>query len=115
MAQTSFKGPVRSINGFKVGSATSAQALTYVASGTISVNPASIPAVSSAETGVTISGAAVGDIIIMNVPASLETGLAYSGVRVSAADTVQVRLTNVTAGAVDGAALTWSYTIIRIA
>lgn len=84
-----------------------------VITGTVSVNPASVAAATCAETSVTISGALVGDVIVMSPPASLEAGLCASGARVSAADTVQVRLCNVTAGAVDGAALTWSYVIIR--
>lgn len=113
MGNTHFKGPVISQNGFKITQ--SGQAITYVKSGTVSVNPASLATLASSETSVTISGAAVGDIVIMNVPASLETGLAFSGARVSATDTVLVRLTNVTAGSVDGAALNWTYSIIRIA
>lgn len=114
MAKTTFKGPVIAVNGFKPVS-NSSQAMTYIKSGTISVNPESVSANSSAETEVTISGAAVGDIVIMNVPASLEAGLAYSGVRVSAANTVQVRLSNITGSGVDGDARDWTYTIIRIA
>lgn len=114
MAKTTFKGPVISINGFKVGSS-AAQAVTYIAKGTVSVDPGSLTTLTSSETSVTISGVAVGDMVIMNPPASLETGLVFSGARVSATDTVLVRLSNMTAGSVDGAALTWSYTIIRIA
>lgn len=114
MANTTFKGPVISLNGLKLADADN-QALTFIKSGTVAVDPASIATLESAETSVTISGAAVGDILIMNVPASLETGLAYSGCRISAADTAQVRLTNVTAGPVDGASRTWTYTLIRIA
>jgi hypothetical protein len=114
MGKTTFSGPVISENGFKVVD-NSGQALTYIKSGTIAVDPASIATLQSAETAVTISGAAVGDIVIMNVPASLETGLAFGGARVSAADTVQVRLSNMTAGAVDGTSRNWTYTIIRIA
>lgn len=114
MARTTFSGPIVSENGFKPSSSSS-QALTYIKSGTISVDPASIATLESSETSVTISGAAVGDIVIMNPPASLETGLVASGARVSATDTVLVRLSNMTAGSVDGAARDWTYTLIRIA
>jgi hypothetical protein len=114
MSKSTFSGPIVSVAGFKPASSSS-QAITYIAYGTISVNPASITTLASAETAVTITGAAVGDIVIMNVPASLETGLIFSGARVSAADTVQVRLSNMTAGSVDGAARDWTYQIIRIA
>jgi hypothetical protein len=106
-----FKGPVRSDNGFVSGSASFS--LAAVLQGTVAVDPGSIATLESAETGVTITGAATGDIVIMNVPASLETGLAFSGARVSAANTVQVRLTNVTAGSVDGSSRNWSYLILR--
>jgi len=113
MSRTTFSGPVKSTNGFTPG--TSAVALTQIMKGTVAVDPASITAQESAETSVTITGAATGDVVIMNPPASLETGLAFSGARVSAADTVQVRLTNVTGGAVDGTSRTWTYAILRMA
>jgi len=109
---TKFKGPVISTNGFKMSP--TSQALTYIADGTVAVDPASISATSSAETSVTIAGVAAGDIVMFNVPASLETGLVFSGARVSAADTVQLRLTNVTAISVDGASRTWSYIVFRV-
>jgi len=80
----------------------------------ISVDPASIGATSSAETSVTIRGVAPGDIVIAAPPASLETGLALSGCRVSAADTVSLRLTNVTSGSVDGTARTWEFLVIAL-
>lgn len=114
MSKSTFSGPIVSIKGFKPASSSS-QAMTYIKSGTVTVDPASLATLSSSETSVAISGAATGDIVIMNPPASLETGLTFSGARVSAADTVLVRLTNVTAGSVDGASRSWTYTIIRIA
>lgn len=78
--------------------------------GTVAVNPPSIAATSSAEVAVSISGVAVGDIVLFEPPSGLETGLAASGTgRVSAANTVQLRLTNVTGAAVDGASRTWRY------
>lgn len=114
MAKSTFKGPIVSVAGFKPAS-NSSQAMTYIKSGTIAVDPASLATLSSSETSVTISGAAVGDIVIMNPPASFETGLIFSGARVSAANTVLVRISNMTAGSINGAALNWTYTIIRIA
>lgn len=78
----------------------------------VSVNPASISATASAETAVTVP-CDFTDLILVQVPASLETGLAYSGVRVSAANTVQLRLTNVTASPVDGAARNWTFIVIK--
>ena len=80
----------------------------------VSVNPASLNANSSAETAVTVP-CDFTDLILVQVPASLEAGLAYSGVRVSAANTVQLRLSNVTASPVDGAARTWTFVVIKVA
>jgi hypothetical protein len=87
--------------------------LTQVAVGSVDVNPASLAAQTSAETDVTITGVVVGDIVLMNPPESLEAGLCFSGARVSDDDTVSVRLSNVTGGAVDGASRTWGYLVVR--
>lgn len=113
MARTTFKGPVKSENGFLIGD--SAVAITKIIKGTVSVNPAEIAAAASAETDVTISGAAAGDIVIVNIPASLEAGLVLSGARVKEANTVSIRLSNISAEAVNGAARDWSYVILRMA
>lgn len=75
----------------------------------VAVDPASIGTLASAETAVTINGLAVGDLVLACPPASLETGLVFSGVRVSAANTLQLRLSNMTAGSVDGASRTWQF------
>lgn len=77
--------------------------------GSVAVDPASLAANTSAETAVTILGLQAGDFIMFDVPASLEAGLAFSGCRVSAANTAQIRLSNLTAGAIDGASRTWTY------
>lgn len=113
MSATHFSGPVVSVGGFTPG--TSAKSITQIIQGTVAIDPASLGAATSAETAVTISGAATGDIVVMNVPPALEVGLVFSGARVSAANTVQVRLSNITAGAIDGANLTWGYLIVRCA
>lgn len=104
---------VSHFTGLNVGDAVEGTAGTdikLIKSGTVAVDPASIAAGASAETAVTITGVAAGDIVILEPPASLESGLVADGVgRVSAADTVQVRLTNASAAAIDGASLTWRY------
>ena len=81
---------------------------------TVAVNPASLAAVSTSETDVTIAGVAVGDFVVA-MPPALEAGLVYGGCRVSAADTVKVRLGNVTAGAVDAASANWIFLIFQAA
>lgn len=78
--------------------------------GTVNVDPVNISAGASLETAVNITGVAVGDIVIFEPPASLESGLSAECIgRVSAANTVQIRLTNATAGAINGAQRTWRY------
>lgn len=81
-----------------------------VTAGTVSLNPTSIAAGATGDTTFPLTGAAAGDRIIMDLPASLEAGLIYGGAFVSAADTVTVRLGNLTGSPIDGAAKTWSYT-----
>jgi hypothetical protein len=51
----------------------------------------------------------------MNPPSTLESSLSFTGAYVSAADTVKVRITNHSAGTVDGASGTWTYCILRFA
>jgi hypothetical protein len=82
--------------------------------GTVSVNPASLADGAEADTSVTISGATVGDVVIMTPPtAGLDAGILICGAWVSAADTVKVRLHNNSGGTVDVAAGTWAYCLIR--
>ena len=77
--------------------------------GTISINPASIAADTTGVTTLTILGVAVGDEVLFFTPVSLEIGLAFSGSRVSGADEVKHRLSNITESAVDAADRVWSY------
>jgi hypothetical protein len=87
--------------------------ISAIIHGTVNVDPPSIPGSTSATFTVTITGATVGDRIFLTPPDTIEGELVYQGAAVTAADTVTIRLYNWTAGAVDGAALTWSYLIIR--
>lgn len=81
--------------------------------GTFSVDPASLATATEVETAVTVTGAKVGDLVFAS-PISLDSGLEPKGVRVSAADTVQVAIRNNTAGTIDGAARTWQYILIHL-
>jgi hypothetical protein len=95
------------LRGLKIGAGGSLiKRITY---GTVAVDPANIGAQASAETAVTITGVAAGDVVMFFPPASLESGLTLSAARVSGADTVQLRLSNVTGSGVDGASRTWEY------
>ena len=76
-----------------------------------SIDPASIGAVASLDIAVTLPGVAVGDTIIAIPPATLTAGLAPQGV-VATAGVGTLRLTNASAGAIDGGALTWTFLVI---
>lgn len=81
-----------------------------VKTGTVTVDPAEIAAVETGETDVTIAGVAAGDLVVMIPPATLDAGIVVSSPsRVSAADTVKLRLGNITAGAINVASATWTY------
>lgn len=67
---------------------------------TPSQNFGSVPATSTAEVTVTVTGAAVGDSVTVTPNATLASGFVWSGY-VSAADTVKIRVANVTVGALD--------------
>ncbi len=111
MARSTFKGPVKSVNGFEFGDGTQ---ITFIKKGTVSVDPASIDTLAVGEVTVTVTGAAVGDAVIMHPPAAgLTAGLIVADARVSATNEVKVRIYNSTAGAVNEAAANWIYTLIR--
>jgi hypothetical protein len=109
MAITTFTGPVRSKNGFiaAVGSST----ITKVLSGSASLDFPEIAAVSQADLTITVTGAAVGDEVILSLPAAPAAGLVFNAF-VSATNTVTVRASNITAAAVDAAAATFGVIVI---
>lgn len=62
---------------------------------------------------VTVAGAAIGDVCYAAPAATLETGLCIAAVFVSAANTVTIRLANVTAAAIDPASKSWKVKVIK--
>lgn len=70
----------------------------------------SIPANSTAELTVTVTGATAGSPVMLGAPAAIEAGLIFCGY-VSAADTVTVRVHNQTGGAIDPASATWTVSV----
>lgn len=58
------------------------------------------------ELTISVTGAVVGDGVVLGPPATLDAGLSATGY-VSAADTVTIRLANHTNGAINPAAATW--------
>jgi hypothetical protein len=86
----------------------SGSVIKKIATGTASVD---LPSISGAATGsatFTVTGAAVGDVVVVNPP-SLTTGLAFSGVAVTSANTVTVYATNATASPINEAAKDFTY------
>lgn len=102
-------------SGVAVGAAAlSPTGLTLIQRGTVSINPASLATVTSADTTVTLTGVATGDTVVLNPPtAGLTAGMQIGGVWVSAADTVKLRLYNGSGGTIDEAAANWTYAIFR--
>ena len=89
-----------------VGKAAALKAL--IATDTASVN---FPEIAAGETGsatFTVTGAATGDVVVINVP-SLTTGLAFAGAAVTGANTVTLYATNASASPIDNAAATFRY------
>lgn len=89
-----------------VGKAADLKAL--IATGTASVN---LPNIASGATGsatFTLTGAAAGDVVVINPPA-LTSGLVFAGAAVTGANTVTVYAVNTTASPIDEAAATFRY------
>ena len=75
---------------------------------------ASVAAVGQQELTITVTGAAVGDAVVLAPPATLTAGLVATA-RVSATNTVTVRLSNITAAAIDPASATWGARVLKSA
>lgn len=80
-----------------------------IIAGTAAVDPPSIAAGAKGTATLTITGAAAGDVVMLNAPSALEAGLLVMGWYVSGADTVTIMLYNATSSPLDGASLTWTY------
>jgi hypothetical protein len=110
MASTTFTGPVTSLNGFISG--TGAR-LTSVLTGSAALDFASISAAASADLTITVTGAAVNDEVALGLPAAPAAGLVFIAF-VSAANTVTIRASNITALAVDAASATYTVSVFKI-
>lgn len=77
-----------------------------------SLNFPEVAAAGQQELTITVAGAATGDAVALAPPATLTAGLVATG-RVSAANTVTVRLVNVTAEAIDPPAATWGARVFK--
>lgn len=74
----------------------------------------SIAAGAKADLTITVAGAAVGDAVILGLPAAPAAGLVFNAF-VSAADTVTIRASNTSSGAVDAASATYRAVVIKSA
>ena len=78
----------------------------------LSINPASVATITTAEQDFTLNGVKVGDMVYVSKP-SLDAGLGIANARVKSADTISITFVNPTAGGVDAAAETWNILVIR--
>lgn len=79
----------------------------------VTIDLASVGAATSAEQTFSVPGLRTTDFVFVNVPSTLNNGLGIVGARVSAADTLALRVMNATAGALDAASATFSVLVVR--
>ncbi len=100
------------------GGAASNNSVAFLKQGIISIDPPNITAGANGTFGVAsstvpgLAGIQTGDRVFMTPPTTLTDGLLFMGALTSA-DTITVRIKNVSAGAIDGVAQNWSYLVIR--
>lgn len=78
---------------------------------TVAVDPANHTAVASVNTDVTVTGVLTTDTVTVVPPIALEAGIAVQSVTVTGADTVRVRTTNASAGAINPASANWDFLV----
>lgn len=78
----------------------------------VTVNPGLIAANTTVGTSVTVNGVGAGDTCMLGPPAAIDAGLGWSCV-VTAADTVNVRIHNVSAGGITPASASWAVIVTR--
>jgi hypothetical protein len=79
----------------------------------VSLNPPSIGAGALGVVTGAIAGAKTTDKVLFIAPTALEAGLVPMSARISATDIVEMTLFNPTAAPVDGAALSWTFILLR--
>lgn len=72
----------------------------------------SIAAAGSQELVVGVSGAGVGETVDVGAPAAIEAGLVWNGY-VSASGVVKIRVSNITAAAIDPVSASWKVAVVR--
>jgi hypothetical protein len=79
----------------------------------LTINPASVAAVTTAEQTFTVNGLRASDIAISASMLTASAGLGIAGVRVSAENTLALTFVNPTAGAIDAASGLFNVLIAR--
>ena len=102
------KGVVFSVNNAATLRTVLGLGIKAIATGTATVDPASIAANTGGTVDVTITGVATDDTIIFNPPA-LTAGLLYVGCRAQSANTARIFLFNVTGAPIDEPSGTWRW------
>lgn len=86
--------------------------ITGTLTGSLVFDPASLATVTGAiSSGITVTGAALGDYVLVSAPYDLAGVIAHA--YVSAANTVKIALFNATAGTVDLASGTWKVLVMK--
>lgn len=78
----------------------------------VTIDPASVATITTAEQTFTVPGLRVGDAVFINKPSNT-TGLGIANTRVSAANTLAISFVNPTAGGVDAASETYTVLWVR--
>lgn len=104
---------------FNDGIALTQQVAAGIRYGEVVVDPGNLNAGAEIEVQVALPAGEApkgNELVFVQPPAdgSLEAGLVPLGARISGADTLRIKLRNVSAGAIDGAAKTWTYLVIDI-
>ena len=92
---------------------TNGTVLTEVIKTSIALDLPSIPANDTYIHSFTVTNAATGSTVMISPLGALLNGIVVAYARVSAANTVEVKFTNTTAGALNPAANTFYITVIR--
>jgi hypothetical protein len=86
--------------------------ITALLGGTVSLTPPSLTTGATGSVNVTVTGAGVGDLVVLEAPAALEAGLVFIGASVTATNTITARFYNPSAGTVTGTARSWGYRVV---
>lgn len=89
--------------------------ITLIKKGSVTVDlPNVVAAANAVDVSITVTGAAVNDIVWLQPPAAaLTAGLQLLQAWVSATNTVKIRVYNPTGGDINEASSTWNYALIR--